>query len=143
MRPDWKVIDNPFGEDEPDRGGAGDPPDIALFHAPEADRFGNVRIGRQARTRGDGLCRRRPTLVTVERIVETSLLADEDSAAGVLPSLYVDRIAVAERGAWPLALWDEYPGDDAEVARYAAMARTGRRLSRLYLRLPRRRRQVA
>jgi glutaconate CoA-transferase subunit A len=42
----------------------------------------------------------------------------------VLPSLYVDAVAVAERGAWPLALWDEYAGDDAEVARYAAMART-------------------
>ena len=48
----------------------------------------------------------------------------EDSAAGVLPSLYVDAIAVAERGAWPLPLWDEYPADEAEIARYAAMARS-------------------
>src|SRR5205823_5657370 len=46
-RPDWRVIDNPFG--------AGDPivllpaikPDIALFHAPMADRHGNVWIGRR------------------------------------------------------------------------------------------------
>jgi glutaconate CoA-transferase subunit A len=42
----------------------------------------------------------------------------------VLPSLYVDTIAVAGRGAWPLALWDEYPADEAEIARYAAMARS-------------------
>ena len=64
------------------------------------------------------------TLVTVERIVDRNLLQTEDSAAGVLPSLYVEAVAVAERGAWPLALWDEYDGDGAEVARYAAMART-------------------
>src|SRR6185436_14656166 len=50
-RPDWKVVDNPFedGDDVPD------PivllpaikPDVALFHAPFADRDGNVWIGRQ------------------------------------------------------------------------------------------------
>src|SRR6185436_10984851 len=50
-RPDWKVIDNPFGDDDP----IPDPivllpaikPDVALFHAPFADRDGNVWIGRQ------------------------------------------------------------------------------------------------
>jgi glutaconate CoA-transferase subunit A len=66
----------------------------------------------------------RATLVTVERLSESSLLGDEDSAAGVLPALYVDKIAVAPRGAWPLGLWGEYPADSAEIARYAAMART-------------------
>ena len=64
------------------------------------------------------------TLVTVERIRETSLLADENSAAGVLPALYVTAIAQARRGAWPLGLWGEYPADDAEIARYARMAKS-------------------
>jgi glutaconate CoA-transferase subunit A len=31
---------------------------------------------------------------------------------------------VAPRGAWPIGLWGEYPADTAEIARYAAMART-------------------
>jgi len=51
-RPDWKVIDNPFGQDTSNQT---DPivllpairPDVALFHAPMADRDGNVWIGRQ------------------------------------------------------------------------------------------------
>jgi len=51
-RPDWKVVDNPFGQDG---AGQADPivllpairPDVALFHAPMADRDGNVWIGRQ------------------------------------------------------------------------------------------------
>ena len=64
------------------------------------------------------------TLVTAERIVETSLLADETTAAGTLPSLYVTAVAKAERGAWPYGLWGEYPPDTAELLRYAAAARS-------------------
>jgi glutaconate CoA-transferase subunit A len=122
VRPDWKVIDSPVG------GGKvvvvpAIAPDVALFHAPEADRAGNIRIGRHRELAAMAYAAKR-SLVTVERIVDRNLLETEDSAAGVLPSLYVDAVAVAEHGAWPLSLWDEYDRDGAEVARYAAMART-------------------
>jgi glutaconate CoA-transferase subunit A len=122
-RTDWMIIANPFAADDPIVVVPAIQPDIALFHAPEADRFGNVRIGRRRElvTMAQAA---RATLVTVERISETSLLGDENSAAGVLPALYVDRIAQAPRGAWPLGLWGEYPADPDEIARYAAMART-------------------
>jgi glutaconate CoA-transferase, subunit A len=122
VRSDWKVIDSPVG------GGKvvvvpAIAPDVALFHAPEADQAGNIRIGRHRELAAMAYAAKR-TVVTVERIVDRNLLATEDSAAGVLPSLYVDAVAVAERGAWPLSLWDEYDRDGAEVVRYAAMART-------------------
>src|SRR6202035_5062383 len=45
-RPDWKVIDNPFGEDDPIVLLPAIKPDVALFHAPLADREGNVWVGR-------------------------------------------------------------------------------------------------
>jgi len=122
-RPDWKIIDNPFAPDDPIVVVPAIRPDVALFHAPEADRFGNVRIGRQAELATMAYAAK-TTLVTVERISETSLLADENSAAGVLPALYVTEIAQVHRGAWPLGLWGEYPADDAEVARYARMAKS-------------------
>lgn len=122
-RSDWKIIENPFAENDPIVVVAAIQPDISLFHAPEADRFGNVRIGRRRELATMAHASKR-TLVTVERISETTLLRDEDSAAGVLPALYVDKIAVAPRGAWPLGLWGEYPADTVEIARYAAMART-------------------
>jgi glutaconate CoA-transferase subunit A len=64
------------------------------------------------------------TLVTVEEIVEGSLLADEVTAAGVLPGLYVEAVAEAKRGAWPLGLQDLYPADDAALTAYAEAART-------------------
>jgi glutaconate CoA-transferase, subunit A len=122
-RADWKVIDNPFGSDDPIVIVPAISPDVALFHAPEADRFGNVRIGRR-RELATMAHAAKTTLVTVERISETSLFEDERHAAGVLPALYVSQVAIAERGAWPLGLWGEYPADSAEIARYAQMART-------------------
>ncbi len=123
VRPDWKVIESPIGEPAPVVVVPAISPDVALFHAPEADRAGNIRIGRHRELAAMAYAAKR-TFVTVERIVDRNLLASEDSAAGVLPSLYVEAVAVAEHGAWPLPLWDEYETDDAEVARYAAMART-------------------
>jgi glutaconate CoA-transferase subunit A len=124
FRPDWRVIDNPFAED-------GDPivlipaarPDIAIFHAPMADRHGNVWIGRRRELAAMAYAADQ-TLVTVERIVEENLLGNEMSAAGTLPALYVTEIAVAPRGAWPYGLWGEYATDTAEILRYAKAART-------------------
>ena len=123
-RPDWKVIDNPMAS-EPD-------PivlipaihvDFAVFHAPIADRSGNVWIGRRRELAAMAYAAR-TTLVTVERLVDGNLFDDEIMAAGVLPSLYVHGIAVSQRGAWPYGLWGEYPTDIAELHRYAAAARS-------------------
>lgn len=123
-RPDWRVIQNPFAT-------ADDPivlvpairPDIAIFHAPLADRRGNVWIGRRRELAAMAYASTR-TIVTVERLAETDLLADERMAAGVIPALYITGVAVAPRGAWPYGLWDEYPNDTAELVRYAAAARS-------------------
>ncbi|MFQ6776116.1 CoA transferase [Cereibacter sphaeroides] len=123
-RDDWRVIDNPFGA-------GGDPvvlipaitPDIAIFHAPMADRFGNVWIGRRRELAAMAYASAR-TLVTVERIVSRNLLSDETTAAGTLPALYVAEIAEAPRGAWPYGLWGEYATDTAEIMRYASAARS-------------------
>ncbi|MBN9581034.1 MAG: CoA synthetase [Afipia sp.] len=123
-RNDWQVIDNPLAD-------GGDPivlipaihPDVTIFHAPMADRFGNVWIGRRRELAAMAYASA-TTLVTVERIVDESLLANEMSAAGVLPAIYVTDVAVAPKGAWPYGLWGEYPTDTAEILRYARAART-------------------
>jgi glutaconate CoA-transferase subunit A len=96
---------------------------VALFHATKADRDGNVWIGRRRELVTMAHAAKR-TIVTVEEIVEGSLLADEVTAAGVLPSIYVSAVAEAKQGAWPLGLQDLYTVDDAEIARYAEAART-------------------
>jgi glutaconate CoA-transferase subunit A len=122
-RPDWKTIDNPFD--------AGDPivllpaitPDVALFHAPMADRSGNVWIGRQRELMTMAHAAKK-TVVTVENIHAGDLLKDPKLAAGTIPGFYVEAVAVAERGAWPLPLPEYYAWDAEHLAEYARLAAT-------------------
>jgi len=122
-RPDWKVIDNPFQTADPIVVLPAIQPDIALFHAPLADRYGNVFIGRwrELLTLAHAA---RQTLVTVEHITERNLLEDVERSPGVIPALYVSRIAEAERGAWPLRFGAEYAADEPAIEGYVAAART-------------------
>jgi len=122
-RDDWKVVDSPFGDSDPIVLLPAIKPDVALFHAPMADRFGNVWIGRQRELVTMAHAAEK-TVVTVETIVDNDLLADPLTAAGTLPGFYVERIAVVERGAWPLPLPDHYKADADHLGLYAKMAAT-------------------
>lgn len=122
-RSDWKVIDNPFGCNDPVLLLPAIQPDVALFHAPLADRNGNVWIGvrRELMLVAHAA---RSTLVSVEAITGDDLLADERMAAGTIPALYVTARAHAERGAWPLGLWGQYPADATHLKGYTELAAT-------------------
>jgi glutaconate CoA-transferase subunit A len=63
-------------------------------------------------------------LVTVERVVPGNFLEDERLASGAINATYISGIAIAERGAHPVALLDEYGFDGAYVGEYARMARS-------------------
>lgn len=120
--PDWKVIQNPFSKNE-------DPivaipaiqPDIALFHAPLADREGNVWLGRK-RELVNMSHASKMAFVTVDEISETSLFETEEMAAGVLPALYVGRICRSPSGSWPLPFWNGAKVDDEHMREYMKMA---------------------
>ena len=119
-----KVIDNPFAA-------SGDPivllpalqPDIAVFHAVMADPDGNVWVGKRRELATIAHAARR-VLVTVERLTDGNLLDDDQLAPGTISGTYVDAVALAERGAWPIALLDEYGFDAAHMAEYAKLARS-------------------
>lgn len=123
-RPDWVVQQNPFGE-------PGDvivllpalSPDVAVFHAVMADSHGNVWLGRRRECATLAHAAKR-CLVTVERVVEGNFLEDERLAGGTISATYIEAVAVAERGARPAALLDEYAFDAAYVAEYARAAKT-------------------
>jgi glutaconate CoA-transferase, subunit A len=123
-RPDWKVIDNPFAD-------GGDPivilparqPDVALIHGVMADEAGNVWTGRRRELSTVAHASKR-VLATVERMVPGDMLEDERLAPGCISGTYIEAVAVAERGAWPVALLDEYGFDAAHVAEYARLAKT-------------------
>jgi glutaconate CoA-transferase subunit A len=122
-RPDWKVVDNPFGNDDPIVLLPALRPDVALFHAPMADRAGNVYLGTQ-RELFVMAHAARTTIATVEKLHDGDLLRDPLLAAGTLAGFYVEAIAVAPRGAWPLPLPDHYGIDAAHMAEYARLAAT-------------------
>lgn len=120
-RPEWRVIDNPFGDDDPIALIPALKADVALFHAPMADREGNVWLGAQRELALMAHAAER-TIVTVEEIRDGNLLDDPLLAAGTLGGFYVETIAVAPRGAWPLPLPERYPADGAHLAEYVRLA---------------------
>jgi glutaconate CoA-transferase, subunit A len=122
-REDWRTIDNPFGDDDPIVLLPAIKPDVALFHAALADQDGNVWIGRdrELATMAHAAAR---TIVTVEKLHDGSLFDDPVLAAGTLGGFYVDAVAVAPKGAWPLGLADHYRPDTAHIADYARLAAT-------------------
>ena len=122
-RTDWKIVDNPFGHDDPIVLLPALKPDVALFHAPLADRAGNVYIGTQRELVTMAHAAQR-TIVTVEEIHDDDLLRDPLLAAGTLPGFYVEAVAVEPRGAWPLPLPDRYGLDAAHLSEYAQLAAT-------------------
>lgn len=124
-RADWKVIDNPFAD------GGGDPvvllpavrPDFALFHARYGDRYGNVWVGpkRECVLLAHASA---ATFVTVEEIWDGNLMEDERMLAGTIPPVYVDAVAYAERGAWPLSLANCYERDGEHLQAYVQAAKS-------------------
>jgi glutaconate CoA-transferase subunit A len=122
-RPDWKTIDNPFGNDDPIVLLPAIKPDVALFHVPLADRDGNVWVGRD-RELATMAHAAQKTVVTAERLHDGSLFDDPVLAAGTLGGFYVESVALAPKGAWPLGLADHYAADTAHLADYAHLATT-------------------
>ena len=121
-RSDWQVIDNPFADQDPIVAIKAIDPQIALFHAFAADRFGNVFLGRDR----DGLLlahAARTSFVTVENILEGNLLDDPDRAGSVIPAMYIEGIAHVPQGSWPLPFGDIAPGSDEWMQRYVGQAR--------------------
>jgi len=127
-RPDYRVIDNPMADPSAE---TADPivllpaivPDVALFHAPLADRDGNVWIGkpRELMTLAHAA---RKTLVTVEAFTDDNLMADPLRAPACIPSTYITAVAEVVDGAWPLPLPDVYPADTEALREYAGQAKS-------------------
>ena len=142
-RPDWKTIDNPFAKDDPILLLPAIRPDVALIHAPYADRDGNIFIGRRRDFALMAQASKQGALVTVEEVRDIDLMASEETAAGVLPAIYVEATAVAPRGAWPLGLPGSYEIDEAHFRRYGELARTQDGFARYLDEFVHRRKQAA
>lgn len=119
VRPDVKVITCPYtGQDV-----VAFPAvtcDVAVIHAPVADRDGNARLGGNLGVDRELAMAARTVIVTAEDIVER-LEAPIDVAG-----LSVTALVHAPRGAWPTSCYPLYPLDGQEILRYLEMAGGGR-----------------
>lgn len=123
MEGDWRVIDNPFGQDDPIVAVPAIRPDATLLHVPLADRQGNIWIGQRSEfsTLARGAHR---TLVTFEELYDGDLTADPTMVPGVVAAMYVSALSHRPNGAWPLHMGNAYPEDSAHMREYARQAKT-------------------
>ncbi|MDP9474615.1 MAG: CoA transferase subunit A [Actinomycetota bacterium] len=85
-------------------------PDVAVIHAQQADRKGNVALWGITGIQKEAALSAKKVIVTVEEVVD----AFEPRAFGiVLPSVAVDAVAVVPRGAYPSYAHGYYARDNA------------------------------
>ena len=85
-------------------------PDVAVVHAQQADRSGNVALWGIVGIQRETILSARRSIVTVEEVVDEFAPHPHQI---VLPSVAVDAIAVVPGGAYPSYAHDYYPRDNA------------------------------
>ncbi len=111
VRPDVKVIDDPY---------SGKPVvafpaltcDVAVIHAPIADRFGNARL------RGNLAVDQEISLVGKRVVVTAEEIVDQLDASIELTGLSVTAVVHTPQGAWPTSCYPDYPLEGEEILRY-------------------------
>ncbi len=123
LRPDWKVIVDPFHPAARVALVPSLPVDVALLHAYRADRDGNVELygGSEAAL----LARAASTvIVSAEEVLDRPLRSVRRGRT-LLPARLVAAVAHAPRGSWPVDAPGLYPADFAAQEAYAEAAAAG------------------
>jgi len=121
LRPDVKQVSDPYtGEIL-----TAFPPisiDVAVIHALEADRVGNIKINQNLGIDLELVYCAKTVIITAERLVERC----EKSVDGVIiPSAGIDYIALVPNGAYPTSCYPYYPLDGLAIMDYVEMCNTG------------------
>ncbi len=111
VRPDVKVIDDPY-TGQPVVAFPAVKCDVAVVHAPIADRFGNARL------RGNLAVDQELSLVADRTIVTAEEIVDQLDAPIELTGFAVKAVVHAPRGAWPTSCYPNYALDGEELLRY-------------------------
>jgi hypothetical protein len=122
-RPDLLVQDNPFNPGERVVVAQAIRPDVAVFHALRADRWGNaITPG----PRDDMMMARaaRQVIVTAEMVVDTPLTPGDAVGDTFLAAIDVDVVVEAPLGAHPCGLGRMYEADSQHCQEYLAAAKT-------------------
>lgn len=119
-RDDMVLAPDPFGEGQVTVVAKAMRPDVAVFHADKADRYGNVSCGYDVEAVILAEASKH-VVVTAEEIVDR--LTESDAAGTFIPSIFVDAVAHAPHGAHPGGFTGRYAPDAEAMRRYVAAAR--------------------
>ena len=122
-RPDLLVQENPFNPGEQVVVAQPIRPDVAVFHALKADRWGNAITPGH---RDDLMMARaaRRVIVTAEEIAEGELTGHDAGDDTFLPAIDVDVVAHVPLGAHPCGFGSLYDRDDAHWQEYLEAAKS-------------------
>lgn len=121
-RPDFFVQDNPFNHGEPVVVAQAIRPDVAVFHALKADRFGNAITPGH---RDDLMMARaaRKVVVTTEEVVDQELSCRDALEDTFLPAIDVDCVVYIPLGAHPCGFGLSYDRDERHWQAYLQAAK--------------------
>jgi glutaconate CoA-transferase, subunit A len=120
---EWKIIDNPFPPHDPILVVPAIKPEVALFHAPLADREGNLWIGRRGSFKLMAHAAKK-TLATFEKYYDGNLFDDPYKLPGIISADYVTALSHQKHGAWPLHFGEEYDEDVEHMTIYAQASKS-------------------
>ncbi len=112
VRPDVKVIDDPY-TGKPVAAFPAIKCDVAVIHAPIADRFGNTRLGGNLAVDSD------LSMIADRVIITAEELVDQLDAPMDITGLSVTAVVHVPRGAWPTSCYPNYSLDGEEILRYS------------------------
>ena len=119
----WRTIDNPFPPHDPIVVVPAMRPDVTLFHAPLADRSGNVWAGRRSELATMARSAKK-ALVTFDAFHEGDLFASDELAPATIPAMFISMLSRQPGGSWPLSGGAGYPEDAANLHEYARQSKT-------------------
>jgi len=121
VRPDFRIIDDPYVQGMRIAIVPAITPDIALVHALCADLDGNLVVSAS----GDDplLIRASRTVIATTEAIVSSPVTSIGACEQIVPGIYVDVVAPAPRGSHPLACPGRYERDAAHLAAYVQAAR--------------------
>src|SRR4029453_3062433 len=120
VRPDFRVVPNPYDPKEPIVLVPAVAPDVAVFHGWKGDRHGNVVTSGTLDAKLIAQAPRRPA-ATVEEIVDGDLTR-EPQLGVLVPGIHVSAVVHAPRGAHPTSCEGRYGVDEAHIREHIEAA---------------------
>ena len=120
VRPDFRVLANPYDPREDIALVPAIAPDVAVFHGIRGDRHGNVITSGALDAKLIAQASRR-AVATVEEISEGDLTREPHTGV-LVPGIHVSAVVHAPRGAHPTAFEGKYPVDAEHVREYVKAA---------------------